>query len=231
MRQSSQISKLTGFLAIALILGFGLSIGVKAEESAPAAQAAPSKPVIDPAAGEALYNGGDATRGVVACITCHGPKGQSAVGTWPKLAGQHAAYIAKQLRNFKEGTRANAIMMGMAMPLTDQDMANIGAYLAKQTPSQGVAQNKDTIELGQSIYRGGIASKGVPACAACHSPNGAGIPAQYPLLSGQWADYTSAQLAAFHDGIRLNGPMMNTIAGKLSEKEMKAVADYMAGLH
>jgi len=231
MRQSSQISKLTGFLAIALILGFGLSIGVKAEESAPAAQAAPSKPVIDPAAGEALYNGGDATRGVVACITCHGPKGQSAVGTWPKLAGQHAAYIAKQLRNFKEGTRANAIMMGMAMPLTDQDMANIGAYLAKQTPSQGVAQNKDTIELGQSIYRGGIASKGVPACAACHSPNGAGIPAQYPLLSGQWADYTSAQLAAFHDGIRLNGPMMNTIAGKLSEKEMKAVADYIAGLH
>jgi len=231
MRQSSQISKLTGFLAIALILGFGLSIGVKAEEPAPAAQAAPSKPVIDPAAGEALYNGGDATRGVVACITCHGPKGQSAVGTWPKLAGQHAAYIAKQLRNFKEGTRANAIMMGMAMPLTNQDMANIGAYLAKQTPSQGVAQNKDTIELGQSIYRGGIASKGVPACAACHSPNGAGIPAQYPLLSGQWADYTSAQLAAFHDGIRLNGPMMNTIAGKLSEKEMKAVADYMAGLH
>ncbi|MBT8631011.1 cytochrome c4 [Polynucleobacter paneuropaeus] len=231
MRQSSQISKLTGFLAISLILGFGLSIGAKAEEPVPAVQAAPSKPAIDPAAGEALYNGGDATRGVVACITCHGPKGQSAVGTWPKLAGQHAAYIAKQLHNFKEGTRANAIMMGMAMPLTDQDMANIGAYLAKQTPSQGVAQNKDTIELGQSIYRGGIASKGVPACAACHSPNGAGIPAQYPLLSGQWADYTSAQLAAFHDGVRLNGPMMNTIAGKLSEKEMKAVADYMAGLH
>ena len=230
MRQSSQISKLTGFLAIALILGSGLSIGVKAEEPAPAAQAAPSKPVIDPAAGEALYNGGDATRGVVACITCHGPKGQSAVGTWPKLAGQHAAYLAKQLHNFKEGTRANAVMMGMAMPLTDQDMANIAAYLAKQTPSEGVAQNKDTIELGQSIYRGGIASKGVPACAACHSPNGAGIPAQYPRQGGQWAEYSYNQLMNFHEGTRKN-IQMNMISSKLSDQEMKAVADYMAGLH
>ena len=231
MRQSSQISKLTGFLAISLILGFGLPALAQAESAAPAAQeAAPAKPAIDLAAGEALYNGGDATRGVVACITCHGPKGQSAVGTWPKLAGQHAAYLAKQLHNFKEGTRANAVMMGMAMPLTDQDMANIAAYLAKQTPSEGVAQNKDTIELGQSIYRGGIASKGVPACAACHSPNGAGIPAQYPRQGGQWAEYSYNQLMNFHEGTRKN-IQMNMISSKLSDQEMKAVADYMAGLH
>ena len=231
MRQSSQISKLTGFLAISLILGFGFPALAQAESAAPAAQeAAPTKPAIDLAAGEALYNGGDATRGVVACITCHGPKGQSAVGTWPKLAGQHAAYLAKQLHNFKEGTRANAVMMGMAMPLTDQDMANIAAYLAKQTPSEGVAQNKDTIELGQSIYRGGIASKGVPACAACHSPNGAGIPAQYPRQGGQWAEYSYNQLMNFHEGTRKN-IQMNMISSKLSDQEMKAVADYMAGLH
>jgi cytochrome c553 len=168
---------------------------------------------------------------VTACITCHGPKGQSAVGTWPKLSAQHAAYTAKQLRNFKEGTRANAVMMGMAATLTEQDMINIAAFLSKQQVSQGVAQNKDTIELGQSIYRGGIASKGVPACAACHSPNGAGIPAQYPRLGGQWADYSYTQLVAFSNGTRKNGPMMTTIASKMSDLEMKAVADYMAGLH
>jgi cytochrome c553 len=122
-------------------------------------------------------------------------------------------------------------MMGMAATLTEQDMQNIGAYLAKQPLSQGVAQNKNTIELGQSIYRGGIAAKGVPACAACHSPTGAGIPAQYPLLGGQWADYTNAQLLAFREGVRKNSSQMTTIATKLSDQEMKAVSDYIAGLH
>jgi cytochrome c553 len=110
-------------------------------------------------------------------------------------------------------------------------MINISSFLVKQPVSQGVAQNKDTIELGQSIYRGGIASKGVPACAACHSPNGAGLPAQYPRLGGQWADYTYAQLVAFSNGTRKNGPMMTTISSKMSELEMKAVSDYIAGLH
>ena len=103
--------------------------------------------------------------------------------------------------------------------------------MVKQPVSQGVAQNKNTIELGQSIYRGGIAAKGVPACAACHSPNGAGIPAQYPRLGGQWADYTNAQLLAFRDGVRKNSSQMTTIASKLSDQEMKAVSDYIAGLH
>ncbi|APB99971.1 cytochrome C [Polynucleobacter asymbioticus] len=217
----------------------GLAIANDAPAAAPAAEApaaeakpvVPGKPKADPAAGEALYSAGDATRGVTACITCHGPKGQSAVGTWPKLSAQHAAYITKQLKNFKEGTRANAVMMGMAATLTEQDMINISSFLVKQPASQGVAQNKDTIELGQSIYRGGIASKAVPACAACHSPNGAGLPSQYPRLGGQWADYTYAQLVAFSNGTRKNGPMMTTIAGKMSDAEMKAVSDYIAGLH
>jgi cytochrome c553 len=103
--------------------------------------------------------------------------------------------------------------------------------LVKQPVSLGVAQDKATIELGQSIYRGGIAAKGVPACAACHSPTGVGIPAQYPRLGGQWADYSYAQLVAFGNGTRKNGPMMTTIAGKMSDLEMKAVSDYIAGLH
>jgi cytochrome c553 len=199
---------------------------------APAAKpAVPGKPKADPAAGEALYSNGDAGRGVTACLTCHGPKGQSAIATWPKLSAQHAAYTAKQLKNFKDGTRANPIMMGMAATLTEQDMSNISAYLAGQPVSQGVAQNKDTIELGQSIYRGGIAAKGVPACAACHSPTGAGIPSQYPRMGGQWAEYNAAQLLAFREGARKNSTQMTTIATKLSDQEMKAVADYMAGLH
>ncbi|HQR84147.1 MAG: cytochrome c4 [Polynucleobacter sp. 17-46-58] len=242
MRQTSQISKLTSlsaslaaglFIAITAFSG-AVSAADAASGAAPAAEAAkpvvPGKPKTDPAAGEALYNNGDASRGVVACVGCHGSNGQSASGAWPKLAGQHAAYLTKQLKNYKDGTRPNAVMQGMVATLTEQDMNNISAYLVKQTPSLGVATNKDTIELGQSIYRGGIAAKGVPACAACHSPNGAGIPAQYPRMGGQWAEYNTAQLIAFREGVRKNSTQMTTIATKLSDQEMKAVSDYMAGL-
>ena len=240
MRQTSQISKLTslraGFAVIsifALTSISGLAFAADAAPAAPTADAkaaVPGKPKVDVAAGEALYSAGDTTRGVVACITCHGPKGQSAAGTWPKLAAQHPAYLVRQLKSYKEGTRANPIMMGMAAALTDQDMNNIAAYLGQQQPSQGVAENKDTIELGKSIYRGGIAAKNVPACAACHSPNGAGIPAQYPRQGGQWAEYSNTQLMLFREGTRKN-IQMNMIAVKLSDQEMKAVSDYMAGLH
>ena len=240
MRQTSQISKLTGLRAGFVVLSIFAMVNVaglaNAADPAPAAPmaeakaAVPGKPKADPAAGETLYSAGDATRGVIACITCHGPKGQSAAGTWPKLAAQHSAYVAKQLRNYKDGTRANPIMMGMAAALTDQDMNNIAAFLVKQAPSPGVAQDKDTIELGKSIYRGGIAAKGVPACAACHSPNGAGIPNQYPRMGGQWAEYSNAQLMLFREGTRKN-IQMNMIATKLSDNEMKAVSDYMAGLY
>jgi cytochrome c553 len=211
----------------------GLAIAADPAPAAPMAEAkalVPGKPKVDAAAGETLYSAGDATRGVVACITCHGPKGQSAVGTWPKLSAQHAAYTAKQLRNYKDGTRANAVMMGMSAALTEQDMNNIAAFLVKQEPSLGVAQSKDTIALGQSIYRGGIAAKGVPACAGCHSPTGVGIPSQYPRLGGQWAEYSNAQLLAFREGTRKNSSQMTTIASKLSDQEMKAVSDYIAGL-
>jgi len=241
MRQTSQISKLTSLRAgFAVLSIFALSsiavpaFGADPAKMAPTVEAkaaVPAKPKVDPVAGEALYNSGDATRGVVACITCHGPKGQSAVATWPKLSAQHAAYTAKQLKNFKEGSRANAIMMGMSMPLNDQDMVNIATYLSQQAPSQGVAQSKETIELGKSIYRGGIASKGVPACAGCHSPNGAGIPSQYPRQGGQWAEYSYNQLISFREGTRKNSVQMTTISSKLSDQEMKAVSDYMAGLH
>ena len=239
MRQSTKISKLTslraGFAVLSIFALIGISGAAMAVDTAPMAPdakaAVPGKPKADPTVGEALYSNGDSKRGVVACITCHGPKGQSAVSAWPKLSAQHAAYTNKQLKNFKEGSRANPIMMGMAATLTEQDMQDISAYLAKQPLSQGVAQNKETIELGQSIYRGGIAAKGVPACAACHSPTGAGIPAQYPLLGGQWADYNNAQLVAFREGVRKNSLQMTTIATKLSDQEMKAVSDYMAGLH
>jgi cytochrome c553 len=240
MRQTPQISKLTslraGFAVIsifALTSVSGLAFAADAAPAAPMADAkaaVPGKPKVDIAVGEALYSNGDASRGVTACLTCHGPKGQSAVSTWPKLSAQHAAYTAKQLKNFKEGTRANPVMMGMAATLTEQDMNNISAYLAAQPASLGVAQDKTTIELGQSIYRGGIPAKGVPACAACHSPTGSGIPNQYPLLGGQWADYSSAQLMAFREGTRKNSSQMTAIATKLSDKEMKAVSDYMAGL-
>jgi cytochrome c553 len=240
MLQTPQISKLTSLRAsfaaltiCALTSISGLAIAADATPAAPMADAkplVPGKPKVDLAAGETLYSAGDATRGVVACITCHGPKGQSAVGTWPKLSAQHAAYTAKQLRNYKDGTRANAVMMGMAAALTEQDMNNIAAFLVKQEPSLGVAQSKDTIALGQSIYRGGIAAKGVPACAGCHSPTGAGIPSQYPRLGGQWAEYSNAQLLAFREGTRKNSSQMTTIATKLSDQEMKAVSDYIAGL-
>lgn len=240
MRQTSQISKLTrlraSFAALTICALTSISGLVIAADPAPAAPMAdakavvPGKPKVDAAAGETLYSAGDATRGVVACITCHGPKGQSAVGSWPKLSAQHAAYTAKQLRNYKDGTRVNAVMMGMAAALTEQDMNNIAAFLVKQEPSLGVAQSKDTIALGQSIYRGGIAAKGVPACAGCHSPTGVGIPAQYPRLGGQWAEYSNVQLVAFREGTRKNSSQMTTIASKLSDQEMKAVSDYIAGL-
>lgn len=211
------------------------AVAAPAAPVAPAASAEPAAIAAKPSkgdatVGEALYNSGDASRGVVACITCHGPKGISAVATWPKLAAQHGTYLTKQLKSYKDGSRANAIMMGMAATLTEQDMLNLAAYLVKQPPPQGEAQDKATLELGQLIYRGGIATKGIPACAACHSPNGAGIPAQYPRLGGQWAEYNVAQLGYFRDGTRKN-VQMNMIAVKLSDLEMKAVTDYMAGLH
>jgi cytochrome c553 len=213
------------FLTTALVsLAASFSIVSLASANEPTA---PQK--IDINAGEALYSNGDASRGIVACVGCHGPNGNSASGTWPKLAAQHAGYTSSQLKHFKAGERANPVMMGMSAALQDADMANIAAYLNKQVQKPGTAKTKETIELGQSIYRGGIAAKNVPACAACHGPAGAGIPVQYPRIGGQWTEYTETQLISFRAGVRKN-LQMNMIAAKLSDTELKAVSDYIAGL-
>lgn len=199
----------------------------------PFAHAAEPKPVAkaDPAKGEMLYNMGDNARNVTACITCHGPAGNASLPENPKLSAQHGAYIHKQLVNFKTGERHNPIMEPIAKGMTEEDMRNIAAYLVKASkPSPGAARNKDTVELGKKIFRGGIAEKHVPACAACHSANGAGIPAQFPRLAGQHQAYTEAQLMAFRTGARKNSEQMTQIVQRMSEEEIKAVSDYVAGL-
>lgn len=184
----------------------------------------------DPAKGEALYTNGDAARNVPACVACHGAAGNSTIALNPKLAAQHESYIAKQLANFKTPERSNPIMSPIAKALTDDEMKNIAAYLDAQVQKPGAAKNKDTVELGKKIYRAGIAEKSVPACAGCHSANGSGIPAQFARLGGQHQDYTAAQLTNFRGGVRKNSPQMTTIAKRLSDDEIKAVADYIAGL-
>lgn len=184
----------------------------------------------DPVKGEALFNTGDAARNVTACIACHGAAGNSTIAQNPKLAGQHGAYIHKQLLDFKGPTRNNPIMTGIANVMTEEDVQNVIAYLAKQKPTPGAAKNKDTVELGKKIYRGGIAEKSVPACAACHSANGAGIPAQFPRLAGQHQEYTTTELTNFRSGARKNSEPMSKIASRMSDAEIQAVADYVAGL-
>lgn len=164
------------------------------------------------------------------CLACHTADGTRGLPANPILAAQHAEYIAKQLTEFKAGTRANAIMSGMAAMLTPEDMVNIAAFYNSKPPVQGAARNKDTVALGEKIYRGGIAAKQVPACAGCHAPSGAGMPAQYPRLGGQHAEYTEAQLVAFRSGARGNSAQMMTISARLSDTEIKAVSDYIAGL-
>jgi cbb3-type cytochrome c oxidase subunit III len=184
----------------------------------------------DPAKGEALYTAGDASRGITACIACHGAAGNSAITQNPKLAGQHAAYLKKQLHDFQGPNRNNAIMTMIAKVLSEDEINNIVAYLSAQKQAPGVATNKDTVEWGKKIYRAGIAEKNVPACAGCHSPNGAGIPAQYPRIAGQHPDYAVGQLTNFRTGTRSNSAQMTAVGKRLSDDEMKAVADYIAGL-
>lgn len=164
------------------------------------------------------------------CIACHAADGNSALPENPKLAQQHPEYLIKQLKEFKEGKRVNAVMQGFAAALSDEDMRNISFWLAEQKVAPGVATNKDTIRLGERIYRGGISDRQIPACAGCHSPNGAGIPSQYPRLSGQHTDYTVKQMVAFRDGTRANNAVMQGVAAKMNDREIKAVSDYIAGL-
>jgi cytochrome c553 len=195
-----------------------------------AAYAADPMPKVDVARGQQI-----ATQ---VCVACHGADGNSIAPINPKLAGQIPEYLTKQLANFKPpaagklAARPSNIMAGFAAALSADDMRNVSAFYASQPLKPDMAKNKDTIELGRKIYRGGIADKGVAACAGCHGAAGAGIPAQYPSLAGQYADYIEAQLKAFRSGERANDPnrMMRATASRLSDAEIKAVADYIAGL-
>lgn len=164
------------------------------------------------------------------CAACHTYDGSRGTPANPILQGQHADYLVKQLKEFKAGIRVNAIMAGMAGVLSEDDMKNVAAFYASKQAKPGAAKNKDLVVLGEKIYRGGIAAKQVPACAGCHSPNGAGIPAQFPRLGGQHADYTELQLTSFRAGTRANSAQMMAIGARMSDKEIKAVSDYIAGL-
>lgn len=180
------------------------------------------------AAGDAAK--GEATAQV--CAACHGPGGNSMIAINPRLAGQHEGYIVAQLRAFKSGARKNPLMSPMAANLSDDDMRNLGAYYAAQVPAAGAAKDAESVVVGRKLFRGGDASNSIAACAGCHSPNGAGIPAQYPRLAGQHVDYTVAQLKAFRSGERnndLNG-MMRAVAARLSNAEIDSLAQYIAGL-
>ncbi len=172
---------------------------------------------------------GEASYGAV-CMACHGADGNSAIAANPKLSQQHPEYLVKQLQEFKSGKRKNAVMQGFAAGLSDDDMRNIAYWVTSKPAKPGFAKDKDLVAMGERIYRGGIADRQIAACAGCHSPNGAGIPAQYPRLSGQHADYTAAQLNMFRDGSRANSIQMTQVAAKLNDKEIKAVSDYIAGL-
>jgi len=170
-----------------------------------------------------------------ACFSCHGANGAAPANpAWPKIAGQHEKYIAKQLADFKVGkTRKDPAMAGQVASLSEADMANIGAYFASQTAKAGGAA-KDKVELGQRIYAGGNEKSGVAACASCHSPSGAGNPAaNFPRLSSQNAAYTIKTLKDFANGTRSNdaGSMMRTIAERMTDAEIKAVASYIEGLN
>ena len=203
--------------------------------SATASAVEAPKPAVkaDAAKGATLYADGDAARGLPACVSCHGAAGNSTITVNPKLAGQHESYIYKQLVDFTTPERNQPVMTMYAKMLSDADKKNIAAYLGAQLSKPGAAKNKDTIDLGKKIYRGGIAAKQVAACASCHGATGNGIPVQYPRIAGQHQDYTVAQLTQFRStkaDARKNSVDMHTIAARLSDDEIAAVADYIAGL-
>ena len=192
------------------------------------AQTAPAKPDLAKAEGIAKE----------VCSACHGADGNSATPVNPSLAGMPAQYITLQLAHFQAGIRVNPVMQGMAATLTPEDMKTLGILYSRQKPKGLAAKDASVLKAGQALYRGGDAAAGIPACSACHAPDGAGIPKSYPRLAGQYAEYTYAQLKAFKagergadkDGKDVNGRIMAAIAGKMSDAQMKAVAEYTSGL-
>lgn len=213
--------KLIPDLVIAVVLAT-MAFASGAQEAKPAhpVEATTAKP--DLAKGEASFS--------AVCAACHGADGNSGIAANPKLSQQHPQYLIKQLQEFKSGKRNNAVMKAFATALSEDDMRNIAYWLASKSAKAGFAKDKALVAMGERIYRGGVADRQIAACSGCHSPNGAGIPAQYPRVSGQHADYTMTQLSAFRDGSRRNSVQMGNVAAKLNDREIRAVADYMAGL-
>ena len=206
--------------------GEGAPTGAPAGTNQPNPAPAVAVPVVvakpDLVKGEATFT--------AVCAACHGADGNSGTPGYPKLSQQHPEYLVKQLQEYKAGKRKNAIMQGFAATLSPQDMKNIAYWATSKQARPGFSTDKELVSLGERIYRGGIADRQVAACAGCHSPSGVGIPAQYPRLKGQHAEYTAAQLTYFRDGIRTNSQQMTQVAAKLNDKEIRAVADYIAGL-
>ncbi len=209
--------KLLASLLMAVTLAAPVVSAVASED-----KAAPKAAKPDLAKGEASF--------AAVCAACHGADGNSGTPANPKLSRQHPEYLVKQLQEFKSGKRNNAVMKGFASALSDDDMKNIAYWVTSKQAKPGFAKDKELVALGERIYRGGVADRQIAACAGCHSPSGAGIPSQYPRLAGQHADYTAAQLVSFRDGGRKNSPQMTQVAAKLNDHEIKAVADYIAGL-
>lgn len=179
---------------------------------------------------------GDAAAGqekAAVCAACHGADGKAIQPSYPNLAGQHETYLAKQLKDYRDGDRENALMSGQAVNLSDQDILDLSAYYSSMDKIEGVS-SEENLDLGLNIYRGGITSAGVAACAACHGPAGNGNgPATWPMVSGQNAEYTADQLRYFRSGERANDPaqMMRAVAKRMTDEEIEAVANYIAGLH
>ncbi|MDE2246821.1 MAG: cytochrome c4 [Xanthomonadaceae bacterium] len=230
-------------LASVTLVGALLSVAAIAQTAAPAkparvAQAQAAAPAAAVAPTAAPLKPGDATAGqakAAVCGACHGLDGNSSDPQYPKLAGQQAGYIVRQLELFKSGQRPNPIMLGMATPLSPQDMADVAAYFAKQKTLPGIA-DKTLVSAGGKLYREGDKTAGIPACMACHGPDGRGNPgALYPHLAGQHAQYVQQVLTAWHSGQPWGkGPhaqIMLTIAGRLSTADIAAVASYIQGLH
>ncbi|RTZ45817.1 c-type cytochrome [Candidimonas sp. SYP-B2681] len=224
-----------------MVVASGLLLGSSVVSIAYAADIAVAKP--DAAKGEQLYANGDAARGILACASCHGAAGNSTIPANPNLASQPHEYLVKQLNDFKSkdgkpaarrgAGGADSVMTTFAAPLTPADMQNIAYYLTQQPldPKTAATASKEaTMERGQHIWRGGLPDRKVPACAGCHSPNGAGVPGQYPRLAGQHPSYIADQLKLFRSGDRANSEPMHAIGDRMSDSDIAAVADYAAGL-
>jgi cytochrome c553 len=215
-------------LSLSLLLAV---LPVSVALASPAASAPAAAPAVAP-----IVTKGDASKALTivnnVCGACHGADGNSTAPIYPNLAGQTPEYINKQLTEFKSGARKNAIMAPNVTNLSAADMLNLAAYFSAQTPKSKLAKDAALVAEGKRLYMGGNAASGVPACASCHGPSGAGIPVQFPRMAGQHAKYVQIQLANFRSGDRSNdgGKMMQVIARKMTDQEMRAVGEYISGL-